>query len=217
MVKSLSTLLLGTAMALGTVGCFHIEFGKKENSNYRFGAEPQYYSIQEIKTDFKTPPIDDRMNYSFYLGAEGGVNLTERTKLKLGLDARVNLDGTDNRISGGPKGGDCVTHSPFTMVYQDYLTGIPFVGLEQKIDDSTLVLELGFPYTTWNVVAADTIGTTCVENEERAEATGFGQRVRLGVKDLGKKNDIGFYLIYERHRTEIIDVDVYSLQVGIRF
>ena len=217
-MKSLTKVILA---GLLSTGCY-VDRGEKFQS--RFGIEPQYYQINEIKTGFPINHISTRTNVGIFAGEDTELYRGNNTTVTAGIDLRLNLvSGSDNRSTDNADFGDCTNHGKFTIVEQNYLVPIPFLGLEQKIGDSSIVLEAGLPYARWEVTSADTFievgGEGCINHKMTERETGFGTRIRLGIRDLSSKQGSlkGFYIVNESYNNSALDVDVWSLHFEFRF
>ena len=206
-VASLITLVISGALHAASSGA---EFVKKD-VQYKFGIDVQNYHVRRVKTDFNTPNIVGYVNLAFELSADTDLYVSEKLVAYGGLGARINLSdfGSDNRKPNR----DCGSFGDVSIIGQEFLSLIPFVGVKSKKAETPIYIELGFPYSEWRVATGDTFGSTCFENVQEEKETDLGQSIKLG---LDYKHEL-YYLKYERFRNSIIDVDVWSIGASVKF
>ena len=76
------------------------------------------------------------------------------------------------------------------------------------------VLELGLPYTKWNVELGDTT-FNCFNPLQSTSESVWGQKIRLGI--IYEKGSDGLYFTYERYDGDLLSVDVFGLQYSHSF
>jgi len=224
-MNSLKTLLAGATLAFA--GCTVVDAGDFEKgiSLNRVGIEPQYYAIKSTK--FEVPNVDNKTNFGLYLGKDIGFRPMEGTRISAGLDLRLNSDwaeeGPNTSTRHKDRGACLENEGALSIISQDLLTIIPFVGLEQRIGDRKLNLEIGLPYTKWIVQTGKAVAHPlgCFSRSETGEISDWGQKIRLGLSTFDESPLFGVftgvYLSYEIYDNELLRADVWGIQFSIKF
>jgi hypothetical protein len=214
-MKSCTKALLASAALLGAC---QMEFEGSKWHNYRVGIQPQYYDFKNIKTSFKTPNIEDRLNLGVTGGVEAFINVTETTKLKAGSDLRLNLDKMVDRTTGNVA-KSCYPPFPQNVsdIGQDYISVIPFIGIGQKMGNLEILAEYGAPYTKWYIETGDNL-TSCFRPLQTSEEWILGHSFRLGLRNTNsQQGSPGLYATFETYDGSTLEVDAWSIQFGITF